>query len=185
MSSPQVYMAKARQARALDPGQRLLLKPDTLRIMDHHYEVCQVIGSTGKVYDVTLIGNETSCTCPDHTNHNTTCKHIYFILSQVLRLPERVWKRGTEFSDADAATVHTAVDKALKEKWDLEMDKKQNVSATDRAPRDDQLECPVCLCDFDGKEKTLYCKKSCGYVFHTICISRCAAKICPMCRTPL
>lgn len=176
------YMIRSRQARALDPSQRLLLKPESLRIMDQDYAICQVIGSTGKIYDVTLLAETTACTCPDYCNHDITCKHIYFVLSQVLRLPERIWKRGTDFSEEEIKAIHVAVDKALKQRWDEEV--KVLGKEKEIQPRTDQTECPICLCDLAPKEETMYCKNKCGYVFDLVCIKRCKSNICPMCRTP-
>lgn len=51
--------------------------------------VFTVVGSTGRVYHVTMTfrrsGCYTRCSCPDHTMRKRTCKHMYFVILRVLQ----------------------------------------------------------------------------------------------------
>ena len=48
-----------------------------------------ILGASGSDYLVSLTRHP-ECTCPDHTNRKTMCKHILFVLVRVLGLPEEI-----------------------------------------------------------------------------------------------
>jgi hypothetical protein len=168
--------ASGRQERAL--GQRLLLEPLGVTILDDLFGFFRVIGSTGSVYTVT-ISNDTACTCPDHTQRKMPCKHIYFVLAKCLKAEN--WKKGTDFSDDDVrsmlAKVPVNTDELVKEL--------ENKAAL-RQRRTFEDPCPICLEDFvPEKERIIFCGKSCGYNFHELCYARCKIKTCPCCRSQM
>ena len=53
-----------------------------------------VLGTKQIEYVVVLTPHGNTCTCPDHTFHHHDCKHILFIVTMVIGLPELgdVWK---------------------------------------------------------------------------------------------
>jgi len=48
-----------------------------------------VIGSSGNEYKV-LINNNPCCTCPDFQSRNMRCKHIYYVLDQILNVGDEI-----------------------------------------------------------------------------------------------
>lgn len=66
-------------------------------------ETYAIQGSTGeKVYHVKVAPNPT-CTCPDYTYRRNRCKHIYFMLLRMLRVPDSLID-DTVFLDSYIAT---------------------------------------------------------------------------------
>eukprot|EP00808_Paulinella_micropora_P020075 g15441.t1 len=57
---------------------------------------------------------------------------------------------------------------------------------TSDTPREDCLECTICLCSLEGKLQDVTAVR-CGHVFHTRCIQSWAGvgKGCPICRQPM
>jgi len=156
-------------------------------ILDDLFGFFRVIGSTGSVYTVT-ISNDTSCTCPDHTQRKMPCKHIYFVLAKCLKAEN--WKKGTNFSDDQVRHMLTKVpvdsDELLEKK--APPPEGQHVAPLrQRRKFEEQTEgCPICLdCFVPEKEKIIYCGQSCGYNFHEVCYRRCKIKTCPCCRSQM
>lgn len=179
--------SSARQARGL--SQCLLLKPRSLRIIDLNFVMCDVIGSTGKEYSVAVNDGWTTCSCPDFAQNDgaVTCKHIYFVLSRVLHVPETIWRRGNDFSEAQMQEIFQGVHRALEQVFECEV---AGTLPNRKKIPEEQAECCICLEEFGGggnsSHSTVYCQKQCGYNFHATCISRCRpATKCPMCRAEL
>ena len=186
-----------RQERGI--SQRLLLKPASLKIIDLHFVICEVIGSTGNEYSVAVNNGWTSCSCPDFIQNDgaITCKHIYFFLSRVLHLPETIWRRGNDFSDAQMQEILGRVHVALEQIFECEVNggggnSGKKISANRKLIPTEQAECCICLEEFGGGDggshnnNIVYCQKQCGYNFHATCIARCRpSSRCPMCRAVL
>jgi hypothetical protein len=45
-----------------------------------------VLGTSSKVYEVTLTPKTITCTCPDHVYRKSFCKHMYFLSERVFSL---------------------------------------------------------------------------------------------------
>ena len=160
-------MASDRHARAL--SQRLLLHSASLSEF-------QVIGSTGRIYQICLDDTETICSCPDYENRHLPCKHIYFVLSRVLKVD--FWKKGTDFSDAQLLELQMKIAELVNVQDEV-------VSEVRQRTREEQPECPICMDDLCDGEDITYCSLSCGYNFHKLCFIRCKKDTCPMCRTKM
>lgn len=70
---------------------------------------CQIIGTTGSFYLVSLVG-EPTCTCPDHEKHNHHCKHILFVLHKLLELPN-VNKKFFSYNEINNAIKNKNISK--------------------------------------------------------------------------
>lgn len=175
-----------------------------------------VIGSTGNMYvvklrnDPEIIANSliklcTNCSCPDFTLRKITCKHIYFVLSRVLRLPELLWKKGTNFMAQDFLDIYMGFKNFQKNRLGIihnpdekvveSRDKGDkgvlsvSVEKTNQRSVTEQKECSICLCDFEANEKLVFCYKTCGYNFHELCFQRWILQTkkhqCPLCRSEM
>jgi len=130
----------------------------------------EVLGTTGKIYNVTLNGDNKKwkCTCPDHMIRGYQCKHIYFIIYRVLH-----------FTDSDDTTISMDLIET-KLNADANENQKQNTNMED--------ECPICF-DLLYAEKVNRCG-TCGKDIHMVCIMKwrsISAKsrieaTCPLCR---
>ena len=66
-----------------------------------------VLGTTGSVYTVTINTNPT-CTCFDFKRRKTRCKHIYFILTRVMKVPQAN-EDIPEFTTAQVTQILTSM----------------------------------------------------------------------------
>ncbi|TKX18712.1 ring finger domain-containing protein 10 [Elsinoe australis] len=143
-------------------------------------ETVELAGSTGNVYTINIT-HKPSCTCPDFTKGNKQCKHIIYVLVQVLKAPSHLAfqlafltsELREIFDNAGPLPVETISDE----------DKDGN-----RRPVEG--DCPICCCDLDdGKEEVVWCKAACGNNLHKTCFDQWAASrrgqkvTCPYCRT--
>lgn len=170
---------------------------------DNHEKLYQVMGSTGNVYTVTINSNP-SCSCPDHQTRHNRCKHIYFILLRVMKVPaskeEQTKFTNNEllnmFQNIPQITNNLVVGDRYKKNYQsfkqngskkYDKDNKDNKdNKVDQKPIDDC--CPICLDDLEADDKLDYCKYSCGKSIHDKCfkmwsMSQAGAK-CVFCREP-
>ncbi|KAF5001660.1 hypothetical protein FGRMN_966 [Fusarium graminum] len=141
-------------------------------------EDVEMTGSTGNIYTV-HIGKRPNCTCP-HNKKGHQCKHILYVLKQVLNAPfELVYQLAllsTElcsiFASAPPISVH----------GNGESDKRKPIEG----------DCPICYCELDekNKESIVWCAAACGQNIHEQCFKMWAktkpgpGKVtCPMCRS--
>jgi hypothetical protein len=153
-------------------------------IMTHEYSIddlirsYDVMGTTGNVYNV-CINTSPTCTCPDYMSRHKRCKHIYFVLSRIMKVKDDQEDieeytnddlqdmfdnipQITENLRADAYKI--AKFKALK--------KNGNGEVVMKDFHEDDV-CPICLDDiYDCKDEIAYCKYSCGNVIHKDCFDR-------------
>jgi hypothetical protein len=73
-------MSNVRKQRALTQNINLMDIIYSTNELERKYIV---IGTTGSIYEV-LIKDKPECTCLDFQNHKIRCKHIYYILMQVI-----------------------------------------------------------------------------------------------------
>ncbi|KAI9680577.1 MAG: hypothetical protein M1817_004017 [Caeruleum heppii] len=146
-------------------------------------ETFDMAGTTGNIYSV-HISQRPTCTCPDHRQKGNLCKHIIYVLVNVLKAPQHLQYQvallSTElreiFANAPAAP-----------------------GARPGGPIDDERaghrkpvegDCPICVLEFEpDKEEIVWCKAACGNNIHKECFQRWAASKagevvkCVFCRT--
>ena len=84
------YSVISRKEKALTEKISVLETIKKRNTSSHPSEIEQtylVLGTTGNVYDV-VIKKEPTCTCLDFTTKNIRCKHIYYVLMNVLKINE-------------------------------------------------------------------------------------------------
>jgi len=155
-----------------------------------------VLGTTGSVYSVT-ISQKCVCTCFDFKRRKTRCKHIYFILTRVMKVPqenedideftpEQVTRMFTSMQDI-AASVYINDD--LKRKYNIQCELNMREKKTVLMKNEEF--CPICLDYLNGDEPIDYCKYACGNPVHLACFemwikgSKCKKEraTCVLCRS--
>jgi hypothetical protein len=113
------------------------------------------------------------CTCPDHSNRGSRCKHIYFCFSRVLQLhPERL-------DGATTVDIIAAIAKYVGKRRGLTS--QESIQRRKIEPDD---ECPICFEVLAGEE-TVWCINSCKNNFHRKCMDTWLKETdatCPLCR---
>lgn len=140
----------------------------------------RILGSTGKTYQVNIAPQTCTCTCPDHCQRSLNCKHILFVLIQVLN-----------FSTIE---IHTPLTRrTLKAKFKTRQERMEVKDDTVHPTVDQKPikgnDCPICLEPLQLSESIVYCKSTCGNNIHSICMSRWTQHnssnlYCPLCRGP-
>lgn len=132
-----------------------------------------IMGTTKNVYTVTI--NKTpSCTCPDYKQRHNRCKHIFFVLGQIMRVSEvrediREYKNeelDDMFNKIPVITENLRVNAQCFQKYLCT--KNQNGEIEMKNLSEDDL-CPVCLGDMMDQEEITHCKYSCGSCIHKKC----------------
>ena len=147
-------------------------------------EIVELTGSTGNIYHV-HIAKMPRCDCP-HAMKGHQCKHVLYVLSRVLR--------------ADAHLVYqlALLSSELRDIFQRAppIDNAEGGAEKDRSRKAIEGDCPICFCELDESDKTVYCKATCGNNIHTECFEMWAATkrqqnggsrdpvTCPMCRSP-
>jgi len=143
--------------------------------MDRSYEV---MGTTGNVYNV-CIKTSPTCTCPDYVSRHRRCKHIYFVLSRIMKVkPDQ--EDIEEYTDDDLkdmfahvphVTENLRVD-AYKVARFKALKKNGNGEVVMREIHEEDV-CPICLDDmYECADEVTYCRYSCGNVIHKDCFTR-------------
>lgn len=151
----------------------------------------KISGSSNKCYNInigiptekkSLVG--ATCSCPDFSFRGVTCKHIYFVLQNVLNFNQNIISQQNIFTCTRVILKNKL--KARQEKLE-----KENINFPSheekhilRKPIGD---CPICLESMDDQnESIIFCEKVCGNNVHTVCIERFAKMSgkfnCPYCR---
>jgi hypothetical protein len=148
-------------------------------VLERKYEV---MGTTGNAYAVT-VKNIPTCTCPDHTLRNKRCKHIYFVLTRIMKV-EPDQEDIDEYSDQDLRDMfknippivdNLKVDNIRLAKFKA-LNKNSNGEVDIKKIDQDDL-CPVCLGEmYDRDEELIYCKYSCGNGIHKECFDQYSSK---------
>lgn len=74
-----------------EKGKQIALKSDLIRVSDYHYHVHSQ--TTNRDYDVVLVDENWTCTCPDHKFRHVCCKHIHAIEFSI-KIREEVRERN-------------------------------------------------------------------------------------------
>lgn len=143
-------------------------------------------GSQDNTWVVHLDAMHAECTCPDHTQRGTVCKHLIFVLNRVLHKPVTGTQTVRELlHDVPAvlppvSTGECASD-VLMRIWRAHPDWQEpryTVGA----------ECPVCFDVMDATHEYIWwCRRQCGNTVHRECFETCARlgnSRCPLCRAP-
>lgn len=153
-------------------------------VMTHEYSneilerTYEVMGTTGNVYNV-CIKTSPICTCPDYTSRHKRCKHIYFVLSRIMKV--RNDQEDIEhYTDDDLRdmfecipqiTENLRIDGHKMEKF-KSLKKNGNGEVPMRYICEEDL-CPICLdYIFECDDEITYCKYSCGNVIHKDCFEK-------------
>ena len=136
-----------------------------------------VMGTTGNVYTVS-IKTSPSCTCPDHTTRFRRCKHIYFVLTRIMKVRqehEDIEKYSDEdlelmFENIPDVTNNLKVDTSQLNKY-KKMKKTGNGEVCQKELYEDD-QCPICLDDLDNcDEELVFCRYYCGNSIHAECFN--------------
>lgn len=136
-----------------------------------------VQGSTGNCYNVTL-DSMFDCTCLDQQMRGGRCKHILYIL---------IFQFKVAFgSELLSKIEYTEADKKILHKYFSGM-----VVSPKKIERKSIEDCSICMELITKKQKSDWCKMSCGQNFHSKCIKRWLSiqktqssdLTCPMCRS--
>lgn len=147
---------------------------------DHPKETVSLAGTTGNVYTIT-VDKIPKCDCP-HARKGNQCKHIIYVLSRVLRVPQHL--------EYQLAFISPELQEIFNKAPPLPSEQAKSTEKDgNRKPLEG--ECPICSEDFDPtntKEEIVYCKASCGNNVHKECFQQWAATKkggevpCPYCR---
>ncbi len=152
-------------------SQRLLLFPDSLKVVNEDEFRVTIVGTRGDLYRV-FINATPECDCMDFQRRKSICKHILFVYHKLLHL------------DSDTITeLNYPLQGRVLKAWILRLSERQNEPhESKRKDWKEQEECPICLEAFVESEQLLYCAKTCGTNFHKACLDRVRSQKCPMCR---
>lgn len=65
------------QNKRQEKGKQIALKSDLIRLSDYHYHVHSQ--TTKRDYDVIMMNEKWTCSCPDHKFRHICCKHIHAV----------------------------------------------------------------------------------------------------------
>lgn len=150
-------------------------------ILTHEYDESElerkyeVMGTTGNVYTVGIV-NSPTCTCPDYTTRNKRCKHIYFVLTRIMKVKSDQ-EDIEEYSDEDLQDMFENIPQITE---NLRVDasklakfkslKKNGNGEVEKREIDEEAMCPICLAElYDCDEELIHCRYSCGYSLHKQC----------------
>ncbi|VBB17960.1 hypothetical protein YASMINEVIRUS_423 [Yasminevirus sp. GU-2018] len=153
-------------------------------ILTHAYEddvlerSYDVMGTTGNAYNV-CIKTSPTCTCPDYTTRHKRCKHIYFVLSRIMKVTEDQ-EDIEEYTDDDLRDMLSNIPQITE---NLRVDagkiakfkalKKNGKGEVEMRPINEDDVCAICLGDmYECDEELTYCKYSCGSGIHKDCFDR-------------
>jgi len=147
----------------------------TMNVLERSYEV---MGTTGNVYNV-CIKTSPTCTCPDYETRQKRCKHIYFVLSRIMKVqPEQEDIEEYTNDDLEYMFDHVPhITENLRVNADKiahfkALKKNGNGEVTMKQIGEDDV-CPICLDDmYECNDVITYCKYSCGHAIHEDCFTR-------------
>jgi hypothetical protein len=147
---------------------------------DENMIVFHVLGTTKRVYKVYMVPrHEPRCTCPDHTVRKTVCKHMYFIGEKIVKLDPTAWVTVENFEEIIPRVKHfpqnVVASKYYTDVYNQFMDGKPIEDVEESKLERRNMECSVCLCDFEDTDEerkdTLICHV-CRNGIHSECWNR-------------
>ena len=156
----------SRKQRAFQQPIYLLKMHPTTNQIQRKFDV---MGTTGNRYLVT-IGENVSCSCPDNSQNNNTCKHIYFIMLRVMKIVGNVRKRYKEVRLTEMfKSIPHWIDNGVGFDKTVQKNFANQFNSVKVEQKFDDI-CPVCLEDITGGSKSVdYCKYNCGKSVHRTC----------------
>ncbi|KAI9712634.1 MAG: hypothetical protein M1812_006814 [Candelaria pacifica] len=144
-------------------------------------ETIDLAGTTGNIYQIT-VGKEPRCTCPDNTRKGNQCKHIIYVLVNVLKAPDHLRYQLAFLSSELREIFDQAPAPVAEAKTDEDHPGKRKAI---------EGPCPVCFLDLEADtDEIVWCKAACGNNIHKHCFEQWAASQrgkevkCVYCRTP-
>lgn len=138
----------------------------------------EVMGTSGNAYTV-CIETVPTCTCPDYATRHKRCKHIYFVLSRIMKVKSDQ-EDIAEYTDDDLydmfanipqITENLRVDASKVARF-KSLKKNGNGEVTIRTINEEDV-CPICLGDmYECNEDIIFCKYWCGSSIHKECFDR-------------
>ncbi|KAF2203833.1 hypothetical protein GQ43DRAFT_389193, partial [Delitschia confertaspora ATCC 74209] len=189
--APQTYLDRYERAMSqrmfLIDRERKVVNEGEGRGEQYEEEVFDMAGTTGNVYQVT-ISKVPRCTCPDARKNRMLCKHIIYVLVNVLKAPQDLQYQlallSTELSQIFAhAPSNPQSSDGSQEPGTSTAGKRKPIEG----------DCPICVMEFELKEEEkgeiLWCKAACGNNVHKACFEQWARSKpgdvkCVFCRTP-
>ncbi|MCJ1388772.1 hypothetical protein MMC18_001622 [Xylographa bjoerkii] len=146
-------------------------------------ETIEMAGSTGNIYHVS-INKLPSCTCPDNRKGNQ-CKHIVYVLHNVLKAPEDLqYQLAFLSSELRVIFSQAPLPPSQDSGKENDPDHPSNRKSIDG-------DCPICFTELDADDKDiLFCRAACGNNLHRECFEQWARSqagktvTCVYCRTP-
>lgn len=190
MSSDEHKSYDERLQRAL--RQRIIMLNE--KIKDNHVEGEYVVCGNSATHYTVSVGTKPTCTCPDFVYRRNRCKHIFFVLVNVLGM-RRQMTMSSSFRSQDLKhyfrerieKINSSVIKVFEDDViEVDLDDAKHADVL-RKPFH-EYDCPICLEPMDEeKECIIFCEKTCGNNMHTICVERwsqhCGKWECPLCRS--
>ena len=129
-------------------------------------ETFLLAGTTGNVYNIT-ISKIPMCTCPDYRKNQSQCKHIIYVLTNILKVREDLAYQLAFLRDELTEMFETAPLPSAGIKSNGEGNGGDKRKAIDG-------DCPICFMSMDPEsgEDFLWCKSSCGQNVHRECFEQ-------------
>ena len=142
----------------------------------------KMMGNSGKAYDIVAhLGEDISCSCPDHQVHHNFCKHIMHLLIRVIGIPRQTvfehYYRNRNFA-VGSETIHPCIAWFDRKKNNLDDVLPGEPAVEEEIPGqvkrreiEEDDDCPVCYEAFadTAQEQTIWCRVGCGKSVHQSC----------------
>lgn len=124
-----------------------------------------VQGSTGINYELFFDKNKTSCSCPDCSGRNHTCKHIIFIIGRVAK--------DLETLKTVNMTLKSFLNERLNEKLNERLNERLNSEEKEEIVLlEENTECIICFDEIKSIVKSEQSCDICKISYHKECINR-------------
>lgn len=133
-----------------------------------------IMGSTGNIYNIKIITNKETCTCPDYLGRQTYCKHIFFILGRVLNISKSdIYNRMYDIQSINKYINETNIlQQFIQDDLACKLNRLQLNSTKEVEQKPIEDNCPICFEKMNETEKLVYCKYVCGNSLHKECFDK-------------
>jgi len=144
----------------------------------------KVRGSSSSIYEQLFTKNTYSCTCQDHVDKKTFCKHLLFLVARVAFQLEL----AATLSQRPKTTWKPTVFSACVSSWQNRLAHLVDASKPilPRIPDDKKGTCSICFEEMEESQLVVECKKTCHNWFHSECMDQWLTldhTTCPLCRS--
>lgn len=152
-------------------NQRLYLV--SANLSDNNIEF-NVMGSTGNIYNINIITNKETCTCPDYVGRQTYCKHIFFILGRVLNISKSdICNRMYDIrSINNYINDHNILQQFIQDDLACKLNRLQLEPKKEVEQKTIEDNCPICFEEMNKSDNIVYCKYVCGKSLHKECFEK-------------